>query len=164
MISNPFRRISACLVHVAALGISIASGQTTVFSDNFDGGTGNIHGLAPDVRPASETWTSSPIFNADGSVDRPTSSNQGSMTLPFIPTNGFIYTLDASLSGVTGDTDWFGFGFANGESANSTTSDRFVGTNVTGATWMLFRGATPAPLATNGNKIQRGLGSTDPGC
>jgi arylsulfatase A-like enzyme len=118
--------------------------------------------LAPDVRPTGETWTASPIFNADGSVDRPTSSNQGSMTLPFIPANGFIYTLDASLSGVTGDTDWLGFGFANGQSPNSTTSDRFVGTNVTGATWMLFRGATPAPLATNGNKIQRGLGSTDP--
>jgi hypothetical protein len=70
--------------------------------------------------------------------------------------------LDTSFSGVTGDTDWLGFGFANGQSATSTTNDRFVGTAVTGATWMLFRGATPAPLATNSNKIQRGLGNTDP--
>lgn len=162
MIPKPFICCIECLAMLAGLGISLASAQTTIFSDNFDGGTGNIHGLAPDVRPTGETWTASPIFNADGSVDRPTSSNQGSMTLPFIPANGFIYTLDASFSGVSGDTDWLGFGFANGQSANSTTSDRFVGTNVTGATWMLFRGATPAPLATNGNKIQRGLGSTDP--
>ncbi len=162
MTSNPLRSITASLVILAGLGISAISGQTTIYSDNFDGGTGNINTLAPDVRPAGETWTSSPIFNADGSVDRPTSSNQGSMTLPFIPANGFIYTLDASLSGVTGDTDWFGFGFANGQSPTSTTNDRFVGTAVTGATWMLFRGATPAPLPTNSNKIQRGLGNTDP--
>jgi uncharacterized sulfatase len=147
---------------VAGLGISLATAQTTLFSDDFSGGTGNINSLAPDVRPGSETWTASPVFNADGSVDRPTSSNQGSMTLPFIPANGFIYTLDASFSGVTGDTDWLAFGFANGQSATSTTNDRFVGTTVTGATWMLFRGATPAPLTTNGNKIQRGLAATDP--
>lgn len=162
MSPNPLHRIPACLALLAGLGISIASAQAIIFSDAFDGGTGNINGLAPDVRPGSETWTASPVFNADGSVDRPTSSNQGSMTLPFIPANGFVYTLDASFSGVTGDTDWLGFGFANGQSANSTANDRFVGTTVTGATWMLFRGATPAPLATNGNKIQRGLGAADP--
>lgn len=150
------------LLLIAGLTFPLASAQTTIYSDNFDGGTGNINTVAPDIRPASEPWTASSIFNADGSVDRPTSNGQGSMTLPFNPANGFVYTLEASFSGVTGDTDWLGFGFANGQSATSTTNDRFVGTAVTGATWMLFRGATPAPLATNGNKIQRGLGNTDP--
>ena len=146
---------------LAGLGISFVSAQTTIYSDNFDG-TGNINGLDPDVRPGGEMWTASPVFNADGSVDRPTSSNQGSMTLPFAPSNGFIYTLDASFSGVTGDTDWLAFGFANGQSGTSTINDRFVGITVTGATWMLFRGATPAPLTTNSNKIQRGLAAADP--
>jgi uncharacterized sulfatase len=162
MIASPFVRCSRSVLLIAGLGISLAVAQTTILSDDFSGGTGNVNSVAPDVRPGSETWTASPIFNADGSVDRPTSSNQGSMTLPFIPANGFIYTLDASFSGVTGDTDWLGFGFANGQSPTSTTSDRFVGPTVTGATWMLFRGATPAPLATNGNKIQRGLAAADP--
>ncbi|MCU0795052.1 MAG: sulfatase-like hydrolase/transferase [Akkermansiaceae bacterium] len=147
---------------IASLSFLPISAQTTIFSDDFSGGTGNIHTLAPDVRPGSETWTASPVFNADGSVDRPTTGNQGSMTLPFIPANGFIYTLDVSFSGVTGDTDWLAFGFANGQSATTTTNDRFVGTTVTGATWMLFRGSTPAPLATNGNKIQRGLAASTP--
>jgi hypothetical protein len=161
MTSNLFRSIPACLVVLAGLGIPAASGQAVIFSDDFSGGTGNINAVPPDVRPGSETWTASPVFNADGSVDRPTSSNQGSMTLPFIPANGFVYTLDASFSGVTGDTDWLALGFASGQSATSTTNDRFVGPAVTGATWMIFRGATPAPLATNGNKIQRGLAAGD---
>ena len=162
MMPKPFIRCSRCLLSFAGLGISLVTAQTTLFSDDFSGGTGNINSLAPDVRPGGATWTASAVFNADGSVDRPTSSNQGSMTLPFIPSNGFVYTLDASFSGVTGDTDWLGFGFANGQSASSTTNDRFVGTTVTGATWMLFRGATPAPLATHSNKIQRGLAAADP--
>ncbi len=158
---NPYHHFSPCLAILAGLGISLAVAQTTIYSDDFSGGTGNIGTLPPDVRPGGETWTASPIFNADGSVDRPTSSNQGSMTLPFIPANGFVYTLDASFSGVTGDTDWLALGFANGQSATSTTNDRFVGPAVTGATWMIFRGATPAPLTTNSNKIQRGLAAAD---
>ena len=41
-----------------------------------------------------------------------------SLTLPFTPVDGFIYTLDASFSGVTGDTDWLALGFAKGQAAN----------------------------------------------
>ena len=124
----------------------------------------DINGLSPDVTTDGATWTASPVFNDDGSVDRPegtsTVGNRGSMTLPFTPLNGFIYTLDASLSGVTGDTDWFGLGFAKGQSLSSTIDDRFVsGGTVVGSTWMLFRGANPDPVATNGNKIQLGLGN-----
>jgi hypothetical protein len=152
-----------CLAGLAAaLGLAGASAQTTIYSDDFDGGAVDIHTLAPDVRPGTETWTASPVFNADGSVDRPATASQGSMTLPFTPADGFIYTLDASFSGVNGDTDWFGLGFARGQSSGSGTVDRFINGNVVGATWMLFRGATPEPLATNGNKIQRGLGAANP--
>jgi uncharacterized sulfatase len=162
VIQNPTHRFSLCLAILAGLGISLASAQTTIYSDDFSGGTGDINNVAPDIRPGTETWTASTLFNADGSVDRPTSSSQGSMTLPFTPVDGFIYNLDASFSGVTGDTDWLAMGFAKGQAATSTTNDRFIGGNVVGSTWMLFRGATPAPLTTNGNKIQRGLGNADP--
>jgi arylsulfatase A-like enzyme len=160
MFPNPFIRYAPCLAAIA--GIGIASAQSTIYSDDFSGGSSDINGVAPDVRPGTETWTASGIFNADGSVDQPTSNSQGSMTLPFTPVDGFIYTLDASFSGVSGDTDWFAMGFANGQSFTSTSADRFLGANVTGATWMLFRGATPEPLTTSGNKIQRGLANASP--
>ncbi len=157
------RQIFLPFILLFGLGIFLASGQTTIFSDDFSGGTGDLHSVAPDIRPSTtQTWTASPIFNANGSVDRPATNAQGSMTLPFVPANGFIYTLDASFSGVTGGTSWFGLGFANGQSATATTNDRFLGTAVSGTTWMLFRGATPAPLTTNGNKIQLGLSNSNP--
>jgi len=85
---KPSHCVTAPIILLVGLWISIANAQTTIFADNFDGSTGNINGVAPDVRPGGETWTASTIFNADGSVDRPTSSSQGSMTLPFIPANG----------------------------------------------------------------------------
>jgi hypothetical protein len=168
MIANPFVRHVHWLVAIAGIGISIASAQTTIYSDNFDGDTGDIDTLAPDVRPGTETWTASPVFNADGSVDRASSgtSGRGSMTLPFTPVDGFIYTLDASFTGVTGDTDWLALGFARGQSAGTSSATRFdapSGSTVSGTTWMLFRGATPAPLETNSHKIQGGLGATSPG-
>lgn len=167
MIPSPFPHIQPCLVLLAALGMARASAQTTIYSDNFDGGTGNIQLSAPDIRPGTQTWTASPVFNANGSVDRASSgiAGRGSMTLPFTPVNGFIYTLDASFTGVTGDTDWLALGFAKGQSSGTNSTDRFdaaSGSAVSGTTWMLFRGATPAPLATNGHKIQGGLGATTP--
>lgn len=162
MIPSPTHRFSPCLAIIAGLGISLASAQTTIYSDDFSGDTADINGLAPDVRPGGETWTASTIYNADGSVDQPASNAQGSMTLPFIPVDGFIYTLDASFSDVTGNTHWLALGFANGESSGSGAADRFTGANVRGATWMLFRGSNPDPVATNGNKIQLGLAAADP--
>ena len=162
MIPNPFIGFARRLLVIAGLGISLASAQTTIYSDNFDGGTSDIHSTSPDVTSGAATWTAAPVFNADGSVERPAvTTSYGSMTLPFIPVDGFVYTLDASFSGVTGDTDWLGLGFAKGESSGSGAADRFTGANVKGATWMLFRGTTPDPVATNGNKIQRGLAAAD---
>lgn len=167
MIRHPDHFTGLCLAILAALGFSTASAQTKIYSDNFDGGTGNIHGLAPDIRPGTETWIASPVFNANGSVDRASSgtTGRGSMTLPFVPVDGFIYTLDASFTGVTGDTDWLALGFAQGQSSGTNSTDRFdaaSGSMVSGTTWMLFRGDVPEPVATNAHRIQRGLGATDP--
>jgi hypothetical protein len=39
------------LLLIAGLTFPLASAQTTIYSDNFDGGTGNINTVAPDVRP-----------------------------------------------------------------------------------------------------------------
>jgi hypothetical protein len=40
--------------------------------------------------------------------------------------SGRIYTLDCSLSGVSGDADWFALGFASGQSTASGINERFV--------------------------------------
>lgn len=153
----------ARLLLIAGLSTCLASAQTTIYSDNFDGDASDIHGSTPDITSGGATWTAAPIYNADGSVDRPAvTTSYGSMTLPFTPLDGYIYTLDASFTGVTGDTDWLALGFAKGESSATGAADRFTGANVRGATWMLFRGSTPDPVTTNGNKIQRGLGTANP--
>jgi hypothetical protein len=61
--------------------------------------------------------------------------------LAFTPSSGGIYTLDASLTGVSGGGDWFGFGFANGQSTAISSNNRFLtGNFVEGRAWMLFRG------------------------
>lgn len=137
----------------AAFTISCAHAQTPIFSDDFSGGTENISGLAPDVRPLTETWTASPVFNADGSIDRPANNNQGSLTLPFIPQNGFVYTLDASFTGISGNGNWLALGFANGQSSDAV-SDRFITDSVVGTAWMLIRG----DASVNGNFAHLGNG------
>jgi hypothetical protein len=81
-----------------------------------------------------------PLFQADGS----TGDAAGSATLAFSPENGFIYTLDASFSGlglVGGpDNDWFALGFVNGQSDAGGTSARFITGSVVGTAWMMHRG------------------------
>jgi len=106
-------------------------------SEDFDGAAGtDLNNSAPDIRPGSENWVAAPIFNQDGSLDQ----GPGSAALAFTPVDGTIYTLDASLAGVSGNGDWFALGFGNGQSTGSTLDDRFITGNVVGTAWMLIRG------------------------
>ncbi len=126
--------VSICLILASA-----AQGMTVIFEDNFDGTSGDINTMVPDIRPGSETWVAANFFNADGSVDN-LATIGGSMTLAFRPENGFAYTLDASISGISGDIDWFGVGFANGQSTLISSNARFTTNVVVGTAWMLYRG------------------------
>lgn len=149
-------KLSKSITFSGFIAISLTSfaPAAVLFQDNFSGGSGDINGLAPSTRPGTEIWTASPIFNANGSVDTPATGNQGSMTLPFSPQNGFVYHLDASLTGVTGDGNWLALGFANGQSDDAV-SDRFITDGVVGTAWMLLRG----DASVNANQAHLGTGA-----
>ena len=52
-----------------------------------------------------------------------------------------VYTLDATLTGVSGDGNWLGMGFATGQSTSADpTFNRFLDHDTVGRTWMIVRG------------------------
>ena len=127
-----------------------------IFSEDFSVDANiDLHGSAPDVRPEAEFWVASPNFSQDGSF----AGSAGSATLAFTPVEGVVYTLEASLSGVTGDGNWIALGFANGQSAAGDAASRFVnGNSPEGRAWALVRGSN----AGNPNMAHT-AGSSDPG-
>jgi hypothetical protein len=92
-------------------------------------------------------------FQADGDF----TEGAGSATLAFTPTDGLVYTLDASIRNLTAtvsasptaENDWIALGFAKGQSAGSTNNDRFVNANVIGKAWMVYRGVNTAGTLAN---------------
>lgn len=144
--------------------ISLALGLLTsaptfaqaIFEEDFAGAAAtDLNGTAPDQTTAAASWVASPNFKADGSF----AGSAGSATLSFTPTDGLIYTLDASLSGISGDGNWIALGFANGQSTTGGTSNRFINGNTPiGHAWTLARGDNSA----NPN-VAHTLGSGDPG-
>lgn len=128
-----------------------------IIEDNFDG-SGSLNDRAPDIRPAGLTWIASPQFGAGGSIN---GDAGGSATLNFTPINGRIYTLDARLSATAADgsNEWLAVGFAKGQSILAGATQRFVGSNVTGRTWMLVRGSETPASAQNSCLLGSGSGS-----
>ncbi len=121
---------------------------TIIYSHDFSGGTGALNGTPVDVGTAN--WVASDLFRQNGTIN----PGPGSATLAFTPQDGNLYSLDATLTGVTGaGNDWIALGFANGQSLDTNTASRFITGQVIGTSWMLFRGSN------NGNFAFRGLGS-----
>ena len=130
-----------------------------IFSDNFDG-SGTLHGAMPDIRPGNLAWLASPQFGANGNVS---GTDGGSATLAFIPKQGKVYTLDAKFTAtaIAGNNDWVALGFAKGQSTVAGANERFIGTNVTGRSWMFMRGSATPASTTNSSFL--GNGSTSSG-
>jgi hypothetical protein len=117
---------------------SVAAEAGTIFYDDFDGlGSVALNGTTPEITTAGAAWAASADFKADGYS---AATAGGSATLPFTPVHGRVYTLDCSLSGVSGDADWFALGFASGQSSASGVNERFIQGNVIGKAWMFIRG------------------------
>lgn len=136
-ISSHLSRL-AVLVAAAALPAS----ASTLFFDDFSGTGAPLDGTTPDTTTGGATWVAAPLFGDDGS----TADTAGSATLAFTPSDGFIYTLDVSYSGlglVAGaDSDWVAAGFVNTGPSSGTggTNDRFITGLTVGTAWMLARG------------------------
>lgn len=104
---------------IGSLGLALpASGQSTIFSDDFSGSTGtDLDGQEPDIRPGTETWVAGSTIDADGAI---ADTANHTATLAFTPSSGTEYQLDVSLDDVTGtDGEWFSFGFADGQSSST---------------------------------------------
>jgi hypothetical protein len=101
------------------------TGETIIYSDTFSG-TGGLHGKA--VEMGAGTWTACPNWGADGTV----TSGSGSAALDFIPEQGKVYELTATIHLMNNDSSWVGLGFAD------------AGTN-----WEAFENGTVTPYNHN---------------
>lgn len=146
-LSSPNRPSAFTLLSLGLALTAVTAHADVLFSEDFGGTADDLNETAPDVRPGAETWVATPIFNQDGSLD----PDAGSATLAFTPTDGKIYQLDVSLSGVSGDQNWIALGFGTGQSAAPGTNNRFINGNLIGKVWMLFRGNTNGHQAFLGN-------------
>ena len=136
----------AALAALAALAMTAAPlSAAVIYADDFSGGMADLNGAAPDV--GQGTWVASSVFNQDGSID----PSAGSATLAFAPVDGNIYQLDASLSGVSGNSNWIALGFGVGQSTAIGTNNRFINGLLIGKAWMLFRGDTSGHQAFLGS-------------
>lgn len=119
-----------------------SSPAEVLFSDDFSGGATPLHGITPVVTTDGTSWVAAPVFSANGTVAGGASG--ASATLRLVPVEGYVYTLDASLSGVSllgiDDRQWLALGFATGQSNATGTGHRFISNAVVGRAWMIFRG------------------------
>jgi autotransporter-associated beta strand protein len=120
----------------------VSGGAQTFFADDFDGAGGTLNGTTPDTSFSGARWVAAATFEDDG--DSIAGTGGGSATLAFTPIDGSTYTLQTSLSSITGDNDWFALGFASGQSTANSGNSRFITGNVEGLAWALYRGDSSA--------------------
>lgn len=118
-----------------------------LYDENFTGSAATtLNGQIPDVdqNGGFNMWRAHSNYLADGNMTPPAGGSGG--YLPFIPQPGFVYTLSASFTGITGalgtNTNWMAIGFAESVPPNpqTTTNDtRFISGPTVGKAWMLFR-------------------------
>ncbi|MDF1739370.1 MAG: VCBS domain-containing protein, partial [Verrucomicrobiales bacterium] len=106
-----------------------------IYADDFSG-SGALSGATPDTAPGADAWTSSGLWNADGTK---TGNGTGSAWLPFSPDSGKVYTLSADVNpDLSASGDWMAIGFGGLVPASMDTTQFQAGGN-NGAAWMLFR-------------------------
>jgi len=127
------------LLYVICLISALAAGNQAIgeilYYDNFDGAAVTpLNGTLPDTTPTgTETWAAGADFEADGKVtyhNADGSLGDGAY-LPFVPQNGYIYTLTAfvdtrpSALRNYNPNDWIAMGFARTHDALNSQSRRF---------------------------------------
>lgn len=166
----PRRFSAACLSLVTACivaGNGALASAAVLYDENFTGAAATtLNGQIPDVdqNGGFNAWRAHTSYTADGNMTPPAGGSGG--FLPFIPQPGFVYTLSASITGITGsagtNTAWIAMGFTESVPPNPqlTTNDtRFIAGPSTGKAWMLFR----SNFATGGLTHQTHRGNLDSG-
>ncbi len=128
--------ITAALILLFQPAVSRA--DDVIYADDFSGlAADDLNGQAPDV--GGWTWTGTNQFNADGSVV----SGAGSVTLPFAPVSGKIYTVTATVVLTNNDANWVGLGFGDaaptwaGSNPAQSSAVRFSNASLPGYSWMI---------------------------
>jgi hypothetical protein len=152
-----FTRFLLPLHAIGALALLVSGAHAaTIFSHTFNEGNGALNGTPVDT--GAGNWVALTTVTANGAF----TSGQGSATLSFAPSQGTEYQLDARITSVSGNANWVGLGFANGQAFTSSNQNRFIETSgtpgVVGTAWMIFRGNnTPNPNSTFLGTGQKGL-------
>ena len=131
--------VSIAIAAVVCCSAAAPGLAAVIYQDDFSGAGGPLDGTTPDVSMTGASWVAAPTFEDDG--DNIAGTAGGSATLAFVPTDGLIYTAEASIQNIVGDTDWFALGFANGQSNATSANSRFITGNVEGIAWAMYRGA-----------------------
>jgi hypothetical protein len=113
-----------------------------LYQDDFSGAGGLLDGTTPDISTSGASWVAAATFEDDG--DSIAGTAGGSATLAFTPVSGVVYTLETSIANIVGDSDWFGVGFASGQSSASSAISRFITGDVEGLAWAMYRGDASA--------------------
>jgi len=132
---------------LAAFCCSVGNAQI-IYSHVFNGGPVNLNGTAPEVANSlfggtnTATWkdalgvNDTNAFFANGTVG---TAQGDSLTLPFKPQSGHVYTLTASLTFTGNPGNWVGVGFAQSNAVNVAVGNgRFSDGGVNGYDWMIL--------------------------
>ena len=143
--------VSTLLIALSALAISATAHATLIYQQDFTGDS-RVPLTGTKVGVGDGFWSDQTgRFKQDGSVPGVWFS---SLTLPFTPSSGYVYTLQATLEATTGE-DWnqLYMGFFNSSGGDSTTvfntAASWMGVDQSGH-WLVngsHEGKTTGPLA-----------------
>ena len=105
-----------------------------IYYDHFDGAEGvDLDGIEPQVTTDGAAWVAGSNFDADGTITFDNYGYGDSAYLPFVPKDGFVYTLSATIISLvspyriySGTNDWIALGFAQ---SNANPDNRFYDDN-----------------------------------
>ena len=143
-----FLSILAVSIALVAFGGQMANGAV-IYHDDFSGSSDTaLNGQAPDIRPGSETWTTptttGTFWKADGTIHITGAAHLNRAAyLPFTPTAGKIYTLEAEMDPVATENNsiqTLGFIGAVTNIDNAGSSGAFASASSPGVAWTILRG------------------------
>jgi hypothetical protein len=143
--------VSTLLIALSALAISATAHATLIYQQDFTGDS-RVPLTGTKVGVGDGFWSDQTgRFKQDGSIPGVWFS---SLTLPFTPSSGYVYTLQATLEATTGpDYDQLYTGFFNSSGGDSTTvystKASMMGVDQSGH-WLInnsHEGTTSGPLA-----------------